>query len=173
MLHGHYFSSFNFISLFSWSLSKFGKRKRKLFALTPSNYIVCVYTTKLTRAVGALKRVRQFVPPSTLLTMYNSFNQPYFDSRSVVWEGLGFELALNSNLQKLQNRASGIITFSIVMILAPAPCCKSCMGWAIRFSYRGAGIWNKLPEDLRERKSMNLFKSKIYLSLPSIFDSLI
>jgi len=30
-----------------------------------------------------------------------------------------------------------------------------------RFGYRGAFIWNKLPEDLRERKSMNLFKSKL------------
>ena len=129
MLHSHYFSSFKFVSLFSWSLSKFGKRKRKLFALTPSDYIVWVYTTKLTRAIGALKRVRQFVPPSILLTMYNSFKQPYFDCCSAVWEGLGFELALNSKLQKLlQNRAAGIITFSIVMILAPAPCCKSWVG---------------------------------------------
>ena len=64
-----------------------------------------------------------------LLTMYNSFNQPYFDCCSAVWEGLGFELALNSKLQKLlQNRAAGIINFSIVMILAPAPCCKSWVG---------------------------------------------
>ena len=39
------------------------------------------------------KRVRQFVPPSTLQTMYNSFIQPYFDYCSVVWEGLGSELA--------------------------------------------------------------------------------
>ena len=58
--------------------------------------------------------------------MYNSFIQPYFDYCSAVWEGLGFELALK--LQKLQNRAAGIITFSIVMILALAPCCKSSVG---------------------------------------------
>ena len=44
---------------------------------------------KLTSAIGALKRVRQFVPPSTLQTMYNSFIQPYFDYCSVVWDGAG------------------------------------------------------------------------------------
>ena len=88
--------------------------------------IVCVYTTKLTRAIGALKRVRHFVPPSTRLTMYNSFIQPYFDYCSAVWESLGFQLTLK--LQKLQNRAAGIITFSIVMILALAPCCESWVG---------------------------------------------
>ena len=102
--------------------------------------------------------------------MYNSFIQPYFDYCSAVWEGLGFELALK--LQKLQNRAAGIITFSIVMILSLPPLLQE-LGWAIPFGCRGAGIWNKLPEDLRERKSMNVFKSKMYLSLPSIFDSLI
>ena len=58
----------------------------------------------LTSAIGALKRVRQFVPPSTLQTMYNSFIQLYFDYCSVVWEGLGSELAMT--LQKLQNRAA-------------------------------------------------------------------
>ena len=41
----------------------------------------------------SVKRVRQIVPPSTLQTMYNSFIQPYFDYCSVVWEGLGSELA--------------------------------------------------------------------------------
>ena len=42
--------------------------------------------------------------------MYNSFIQPYFDYCSVVWEGLGSELALK--LHKLQNHAARIITFS-------------------------------------------------------------
>lgn len=57
----------------------------------------------LTSAIGALKRVRQFVPPPTLQTMYNSFIQLYFDYCSVVWEGLGSELALT--LQEVQNGA--------------------------------------------------------------------
>ena len=58
----------------------------------------------LTSAIGALKRVRQFVFPSTLQTMYNFFIKLYFDYCSVVWEGLGSEPALT--LQKLQNRAA-------------------------------------------------------------------
>ena len=42
--------------------------------------------------------------------MYNSFIQLYFDYCRVVWEGLGSELAFK--LQKLQNPAARIITFS-------------------------------------------------------------
>ena len=55
----------------------------------------------LTSAIGALKRVRQFFPPSTVQTMYNSLIHLYFDYfKSVVWEVLGSELGLT--LQKLQ-----------------------------------------------------------------------
>ena len=91
--------------------------------------IVCVYTTTLTRAIGAFKRVRQFVPPSTHLTMYNSFIQPYFDYFLVLQCCLGGSgVWANSEASKVQNRAAGIITFSIVMILALAPCCKSWVG---------------------------------------------
>ena len=82
---------------------------------------------KMTSVIGALKRVRQFVPASTLRTMYNSFIKPYFVFCYVVWEGLGSELALK--LQKLHNRAARIIPFP-VMILAPAPPARARMGQA-------------------------------------------
>ena len=42
--------------------------------------------------------------------MYKSFFQPYFDYCSVVWEGLSAKLS--SKLQKLQNRAARIKTYS-------------------------------------------------------------
>ena len=41
-----------------------------------------------------------------------------------------------------------------------------------RFGYRGALIWNRLPENMRECKSMNLVKSKLDRLLSSFFDSL-
>ena len=41
------------------------------------------------------------------------------------------------------------------------------------FRYRSVFVWNKLPEDLSECKSMNLFKSKLDRLLPSFFDSLL
>lgn len=41
--------------------------------------------------------------------MYNSLIQLYFDFCSIVWEGLGSELALT--LQKLQNRAGRMISY--------------------------------------------------------------
>ena len=34
---------------------------------------------------------------------------------------------------------------------------------AKRFGYRGAFIWNKLPKDLRECKSMNLLELELEL----------
>ena len=37
-----------------------------------------------------------------------------------------------------------------------------------RFVYWGALIWNKLQEDMRECKSMNLFKSKLDRLLSSL-----
>ena len=42
-----------------------------------------------------------------------------------------------------------------------------------KIGYRGAFIWKKLTEDLRECKSMNLFKSKLERLLPNLFDSLL
>ena len=135
--------------------------------------IVCVYTTKLTRAIGALKRVRQFVPPSTHLTMYNSFIQPYFDYFLVLQCCLGGSgVWTTSEASKTTKPRSWQHSLFYSYDSSSGPLLQE-LGWAIRFGYRGAGIWNKLPEDLRESKSMNLFKSKMYLSLPSIFDSLI
>ena len=40
---------------------------------------------KIASSIAALKRVRQFVSPSTLLCIYNVLIQPHFDYCSVVW----------------------------------------------------------------------------------------
>jgi hypothetical protein len=65
---------------------------------------------KISASIGALKRVRPYVPMASLQTMYNSFVQPKFDYCSTVWDGMGSELA--RKIQKLQNRAVRIITNS-------------------------------------------------------------
>ena len=63
---------------------------------------------KVASGVGALKRIRSFVPFETLKIIFNVLVRPHFDYCSVVWGNL----TLSNKLQKLQNRAARILTFS-------------------------------------------------------------
>ena len=65
---------------------------------------------KIASGIGALKRIRSFVPDTTLQFIFNSLVQPYFDYCCVVWDNCSKTLA--DKLQKLQNRAARILTFS-------------------------------------------------------------
>jgi hypothetical protein len=65
---------------------------------------------KIASAIGALKRVRQFIDTNTALEIYGALNQPPFDYCNSVWDGLN--IMLNDKLQKLQNRAARVITKS-------------------------------------------------------------
>ena len=60
--------------------------------------------------VSAIRRIRDFVPPEILITVYNSLIKPHFDYCSVVLRCCS--KGLSQKLQKLQNRAARIITFS-------------------------------------------------------------
>ena len=61
-------------------------------------------------AIRVIKRVKPFVPQSTLLNKYNSLVQTHFDYCSLVWGNCGQTLSIK--LQKLQNRAAWVITSS-------------------------------------------------------------
>ena len=65
---------------------------------------------KIASAIGALKRVRQFIDTDTALKIYEALIQPHFDYCSIVWDGLSN--TLNDKLQKLQNRVARAITKS-------------------------------------------------------------
>ena len=67
-------------------------------------------TKKIASGIGALKRVRPFVPATPLRYIYNSLIQPHFDYCSVVWGNCNKTLA--DKLQKLQNRAARVLKFS-------------------------------------------------------------
>ena len=77
--------------------------------LTSHSYIdkLC---KKIASAIGAIKRVKPFVPQSTLLNIYNSLVQSHFDYCSLVWGNCG--KTLSNKLQKLQSRAARVITSS-------------------------------------------------------------
>ena len=65
---------------------------------------------KIAAAIGAIKRVKPFVPLSTLLNIYNSLVKSHFDYCSLVWGNCG--KTLSNKLQNLQNRAARVITSS-------------------------------------------------------------
>ena len=65
-------------------------------------------TKEVSWGLGALKRARSLVPHETLIMTYKALVQPYLDY--YVWGGIGkrqFE-----RLQKLQNRAAQMVTYS-------------------------------------------------------------
>ena len=69
-----------------------------------------VDTIRKSAGIGALKRICSLVPRQTLLKMYDALVAPYFDYCSEVWGCMGKGLC--DRLQRLQNRAGRIITFS-------------------------------------------------------------
>ena len=67
-------------------------------------------TKKIASGIGALKRVCSFVPTATLISIFNSLVQPHFNYCCVVWDN--FNKTLATKLQKLQNRAAKVLTYS-------------------------------------------------------------
>ena len=67
-------------------------------------------TKKIASGIGAMKRVRHLVPTATLHLIYQVLIQPHFDYCSSVWGTCG--VTLKDKLQKLQNRAARVLTFS-------------------------------------------------------------
>ena len=66
---------------------------------------------KVSAGIGALKRIRSLVPRQTLLKMYDALVAPYFNYIAPT-SGDVWEKGLCDRLQRLQNRAGRIITFS-------------------------------------------------------------
>ena len=68
------------------------------------------YNHSLSVDIGAIKRIRPFVPPDTLLYIYRALIQPHFAYCNLVWGNCG--KTLSDRLQKLQNRAARLLTSS-------------------------------------------------------------
>ena len=62
------------------------------------------FVKKVASVIAAIKRVRNFVPRETFLTIFCALLQPRVKYCSTVWANC------NKSLQKLQNRAARIIT---------------------------------------------------------------
>ena len=62
---------------------------------------------KICSGIGVLRRIRQFVPQGSLVTLYNYLIQPYFDYCSPLRDTC--DKTLRNKLQILQNRAARVI----------------------------------------------------------------
>ena len=65
---------------------------------------------KIASRTSAIKRIRYSLPLEILLNVNHSLIQPHFDYCNTVWGNCSENLS--SNLQKLQNRAARVLTFS-------------------------------------------------------------
>jgi len=65
---------------------------------------------KIALGIGAIKRCRPFVNQTTVESVFNALVQPSFNYCSEVWGHCN--KSLSNKLQKLQNRAAHILTFS-------------------------------------------------------------
>jgi hypothetical protein len=63
---------------------------------------------KICSVIGALRRIKPFVPQSSPVTLYKSLIQPYFDHCPPLWDTC--DKILEDKLQILQNRAARVIT---------------------------------------------------------------
>jgi len=75
--------------------------------LTWDTHIASV-SKKVSSGLSIMRKIKPFVPISSLLIIDQSVVEPYFDYCSTVWNGIGDNIA--DKLQKLQNRAVRVIT---------------------------------------------------------------
>ena len=58
-------------------------------------------------SIGAIRRIKKFVPVATLETVYKGLDQPYFEYCSPLWETCG--KLLKDKLQLFQSRAARVL----------------------------------------------------------------
>ena len=63
---------------------------------------------KVSQGIGILRRAKHYISQQSLVTLYKSLVQPYFDYCSLVWGNC--TQTCKDKLQKLNNRAARVIT---------------------------------------------------------------
>ena len=63
---------------------------------------------KASAGIGAIRRIRDFVPQDTLETVYKALVQPYFEYCSPLWDNCG--KLFKDKLQRFQSRAARVLT---------------------------------------------------------------
>ena len=63
---------------------------------------------KVSAGIGAMRRIKPFVPADTLEKVYKSLVQPYFEYCSPLWDNCG--RLLKDKLQRFPSRAARVLT---------------------------------------------------------------
>ncbi|CAG9136903.1 unnamed protein product [Plutella xylostella] len=106
---------------------------------------------KIYASMHGLKRLQNFLPYSTKVTLVNSLLLPIIDYADVCYPDLTEELL--DKLDRLLNLCIRYI-FGLQHNVA---------GYSDSFTVTAVRLWNKLPLDIRQTKSIDLFKSKVRL----------
>ena len=72
--------------------------------------------SKVSKVIGVLPRLKSLLPQSTLVMIYNSLAQPYFDYCSIVWDSLGKGLGQSDYRIGLQELLLNLIITSGLQI---------------------------------------------------------
>ena len=78
-----------------------------------NSHVLNTVATKVSKGIGMIRRMKAFVPQSTLISVCNAIILPHFDYCSLVW-GIGNAYSLKK-LQKMQNRAARVILANHMM----------------------------------------------------------
>ena len=115
MTHKHYLLSMQFLVSYatcSWGSTKRVNKSKTLGVIVDEhlswNDQIQSIVSKSSKGIGMIRRIKKFVPQSTLLKVYNAIVLSHFDYCSLVWDNCS-DYLLNK-LQKLQNRAARVIT---------------------------------------------------------------
>ena len=77
--------------------------------LTWDTHIASI-SKKVSSGISIMRKIKPFIPISSLLNIYQSVVEPYFDYCSIVWNGI-ISNSLADKLQKLQNLVAGFSSF--------------------------------------------------------------
>ena len=113
--------------------------------------------TKVSKGIGMLRRIRQFVPKSTLLGIYNAIVLSHFDYCSLVWDNCCEYLT--DKLQKFQNRAARIITGRTYDVSSD-DVLKELNWEPLNYKINKTIFMHKVRNDIMPSSLTNLFKIK-------------
>ena len=121
-------------------------------------YHISYVTSKTSKTIGVIARLRHFVPPSTLLTLYRSLISPYLLYGLTVW-GQALQIYLNQILV-LQKRALRLIFFApYISSTVPLFVSSACLPISLLHFKAVSILMHDVLNNFLPRNISNLFSS--------------
>ena len=121
-------------------------------------YHISYITSKISKTIGVIARLRHFIPSNTLLTLYRSLRSPYLLYGLTVW-GQAPQIYLNQILV-LQKRALRLIYFAPYRSSAvPLFVSSGCLPIGLLYFKAVSILMHDVHDNLSPRNISNLFSS--------------